>query len=176
MGMNNFPLDCKGIFDYSFFHMNTTNTSNDVQEADVVTETQTPPVDTSGTVLIELESMIKSHISGIDSRKSELRKYREMLTSALASDETYQEHERLAKEAAKVKNGTRQQLMKLPANAQVLEKVHDLSIEIKEMDGALSDYLKEYERMSGSNEIETDDGMVRQIVYVAKLVKSSARK
>lgn len=156
--------------------MNTTDTPNDVQDAEVITDAQTPPTENGANVLIELESMIKSHIGGIDSRKTDLRKYREMLTSALASDETYQEHERLAKEAAKVKNGTRQQLMKLPANAQIQEKVRDLAVEIKEMDVALSDYLKEYERMSGSNEIETDDGMVRQIVYVAKLVKSQSRK
>jgi hypothetical protein len=158
--------------------MNTTDTPNDVQDADVIEETdpQTPPAANGANVLMELESMIKSHIGGIDSRKTDLRKYREMLTSALASDETYQEHERIAKEAAKVKNGTRQQLMKLPANAQIQEKVRDLAVEIKEMDIALSDYLKEYERMSGSNEIETDDGTVRQIVYVAKLVKSQSRK
>jgi hypothetical protein len=156
--------------------MNTKDPSQDVQDADVVEETQTPSTQNGANVLIELESMIKSHISGIDSRKSELRKYREMLASALASDETYQEHERIAREAAKVKNGTRLQLMKLPANAQIMEKVHDLAVEVKEMDTALSDYLKEYERMSGSNEIETDDGMVRQIVYVAKLVKSQSRK
>ena len=156
--------------------MNTKNLPNDVQDGEVVDDPQTPPTENGANVLMELESMIKSHISGIDSRKAELRKYREMLTSALASDQTYQEHEKLAKEAAKVKNGTRQQLMKLPANAQIQEKVRDLAVEIKEMDIALSDYLKEYERMSGSNEIEGDDGMVRQIVYVAKLVKTSSRK
>jgi len=157
--------------------MNTTDDSTKpVQEADIVADSPNPPEANGANVLIELESMIKSHISGIDSRKVELRKYREMLASALTNDETYQEHERLAKEAAKVKNATKQQLLKVPANAQIVEKVRDLATEIREMDTALSDYLKEYERMSGSNEIEDDAGQIRQIVYVAKLVKASSRK
>jgi hypothetical protein len=160
---------------YSSNHMNTQDPDESkVVDADIV-ETPESPVANGANVLVELENMIKSHISGIDARKTELRKYRDMLTSALSNDETYQEHERLAKEAAKVKNATKQQLLKLPSNAQVAEKVRDLSIEVKEMDGALSDYLKEYERMSGTNEIQDDMGQVRQIVYVAKLVKASSR-
>lgn len=174
--MENFPLDYESVFDYSLFHMSTTKPQTVIDDEDTIEVTDNPQPETGTNVIIELESMIKSHISGIDSRKSELKKYREMLASTLASDQTYQEHERLAKEAAKVKNGTRQQLMKLPANTQIMEKVHDLALEIREMDTALSDYLKEYERMSGSNEIETDDGTVRQIVYVAKLIKSPSRK
>jgi hypothetical protein len=39
------------------------------------------------------------------------------------------------------------------------------------MDTALSDYLREYERLSGTNQIETDDGHIHEIVYIAKLLK-----
>jgi len=46
---------------------------------------------------------------------------------------------------------------------------------LKDLQNALSDYLREYQRLSGSNEIEGDDGEVREIVYVAKLVKRTSR-
>ena len=45
--------------------------------------------------------------------------------------------------------------------------------EQSELKTGLSDYLREYQRLSGSNEIEGEDGEVREIVYVAKLVKKS---
>jgi hypothetical protein len=51
-----------------------------------------------------------------------------------------------------------------------------LAAATKELDTALSDYLREYMRMSGTNEIETEDGDVREIVYVAKLIKKASRQ
>lgn len=68
------------------------------------------------------------------------------------------------------------QILNLPANAGLNEKVKDLSGEVKELGGALSDYLREYQRMSGVNEIESEDGEVHEIVYTARLVKKSNGK
>ncbi len=126
-------------------------------------------------VLIDLEQLIRTHITDIDHRKAELKKQREMLESTLVNDETYRLHNEEAKKAAKQKGQTKLQILKQPGNNQLSEKVKDLASEIKELDGALSDYLREYQRMSGSNEIEGEDGEVREIVYVAKLVKKSKR-
>ncbi len=50
-------------------------------------------------------------------------------------------------------------------------KVRNLRSEIKELKGALSDYLQEYARLSGVNEIEDENGEVREIKYDAKLIK-----
>lgn len=131
--------------------------------------------DTNGaTVLLELEATIKNHITLIDKNRAELKKQREMLESALLNDETYRTHSETAKEAAKVKAKTKFQILQQPANKQLADKVHELSSEIRELNTALSDYLREYMRMSGTNEIETDDGEVREIVYVAKLVKKKS--
>ncbi len=127
------------------------------------------------TVLLELETTIKNHISDIDRRKVELKKHREMLESALLNDETYRTHTEAAKAAGKIKAKTKFQILQLPANKQLADKVHELAGEVRELDAALSDYLREYQRMSGTNEIETEDGEVREIVYVAKLVKKSSR-
>lgn len=131
--------------------------------------------DTGATILLELERTIKNHISDIDRKKVELKKQREMMESALLNDETYRLHTEEAKKAAKVKGQTKFQILQLPENRQLSEKVKDLASELRELNTALSDYLREYQRMSGSSEIETDDGEIREIVYVAKLVKKSSR-
>ena len=150
--------------------------NDDIQDADVVTENSSSgQQDNAAEVLKNLESMIKSHMTGITKRKSELKKVREMISDALTGDETYRDHEQKAKEAAKLKNATKSQILRLPANAQLVEKMHEYASEIKEMDEALSEYLREYQRMSGSNEIENDDGEVLEIVYVAKLIKKASR-
>lgn len=125
------------------------------------------------TVLVNLEQMIKTTTKTIDLQKSELRKHNEMVTSALENDATYQEHAKAAKDAAKVKNATKAELLKQPALATTMAKIKELRMELKEQQQALSEYLREYGRMSGSNEIEMDDGDLQQIVYVAKLVRRS---
>jgi hypothetical protein len=145
-----------------------------VTDAEIV---DTPPATDSNaaTVLLDLEQTIKNHIADIDKRKAELKQQREMMESALMNDETYRTHTEEAKKAAKVKLKTKFQILQLPANKQLADKIKELAAEVKELDGALSDYLREYQRMSGSSEIETDDGEVREIIYIAKLVKKSSR-
>jgi hypothetical protein len=125
-------------------------------------------------VLLDLEQLIKTHITNIDKGKAELKKQREMLTSVLENDETYRQHNEEAKKTAKTKAQTKYQILQKPENKVLSEKTKEIASEIKEQDAALSDYLREYQRMSGSNEIETDDGIVREIIYVAKLVKKTS--
>ena len=127
----------------------------------------------SGGILVNMESLVKSHISQIDKLNEELKKLKEMLDDILANDSTYQEHLENAKEAAKVKTATKNQILKRPQAADLNEKIKSLKSQIKENQSSLSDYLQEYARLSGVNEIEGDDGEVREIVYTAKLVKKS---
>ncbi len=130
---------------------------------------------TSADTVLELESMIKQGMTTMDRNKSELKKLKEMLESALLNDETYRTAAEKAKEAAKEKGKAKLNVLNVPANKQLEEKIKDLSTENKELSGAQSEYLREYARLSGTNEIEGDDGEVREIVYVAKLVKKSKR-
>lgn len=129
----------------------------------------------SAQVLLDLEQLIKTNVGNIERSKVELRKQKEMLDSALENDETYRTHNEEAKKAAKQKGATKIQILSQPANTSLAERVKELTAEIKEATGALSDYLREYARLSGSNEIETEDGVVREIVYTAKLVKKGSR-
>ena len=146
----------------------------DIQDAQIVKDS---PAQLQGdpTVLTSLESLIRQHVSSIAANKAELKKLREMIASALSNDETYKLHEEEAKKAAKVKAATKSELLKSPANKAIADKANELATEIKEADASLSEYLREFARLTGSTEFETDDGEVREIVFVAKLVKRSSR-
>lgn len=148
--------------------MNTQDDTQPIQNAEIVEET-------GAELLTNLESSIKEHIASIDASKAELKKLKEMLADTYRNDPTYQEHDKVVKEAAKIRAKTKSELLKQPAVADLSAKVREMAGELKDFQAALSDYLREYMRLSGSNEIEGDDGEVREIVYVAKLVKRSSR-
>jgi len=148
--------------------MTTQDDDQPIQNAEIVEES---PAE----LLTNLESTIKEHIASVDKSKTELRKLKEMLSDTYQNDPTYQEHDKLVKEATKVRSKTKSELLKQPAVADLSTKVKELSGELKDFQAALSDYLREYMRLSGSSEIEGDDGEVRDIVYVAKLVKRSSK-
>lgn len=133
------------------------------------------PSDDAGDVLKNLTNLIQTTSSGINKKKADLKNLQEMVTSFLGQDSTYQEHDKAAKEAAKVRNGTKSQLLKDPAVSQTIQKIKDLKVELKEHQSSLSDYLREYERMSGTREIEDGQGDILEIIYVAKLVKRSSK-
>lgn len=137
--------------------------------------TDTQPMNAEVTVLLDLENLIKSHISGIDKRRVELRKQKEMLTDIFNNDATYREMDEKVKAANKDKAEVRVRLARQPNAMGLNEKVKNLSLEIKEMEGAMSDYLREYQRLSGSNEIETDEGDIREIIYIAKLIRKPSQ-
>lgn len=153
--------------------------TDEVQEGEVVkeeniTQVALEPGAPNSEILLNMESLIKGHIATIDKLTEESRKIKSMLDDIFANDPTYQEHDKLAKEAAKVRQGTKQQILKQPQAADLDKKLKELKGELKENQGSLSDYLQEYARMAGVNEIEGDDGEVREIVYNAKLIKKSS--
>lgn len=148
---------------------------DNIKDAQIVEDTNTPSDPNGGEVLINLEALIKSHISNIDKTKDDLKKHKEMLDSILDNDTVYKEHSEKAKEANKIKSQTRSQIMKQPQAADLNQKIKDMRQSLKALQLALSDYLREFQRMSGSNEIEGDDGEVREIVYTVKLIKKSSR-
>lgn len=148
----------------------TTETQEPVE---VATTDSTP---NAGMVIIELENMIKGHLASIDKTEEAYAKHRDMLEDIFNNDSTYKEHAKLAKEANRVKSNTKQQIMKQPQVSELAEKVKDMKRDIKELQDALSDYLREYQRLSGVNEIEGEDGEMREIIYIAKLVRKAFRR
>lgn len=149
--------------------------NSEAETAEVVTtevvEADLPTTQSSGEILVNMEAMIKNYIATIDKQADEAKKLKEMLDDILDNDPTYKDHKDKSKEAAKVLAGTKAQILKRPQAADLADKIKTLKTEQKENQDALSDYLQEYQRMSGVTEIETDDGKMHQIVYTAKLVR-----
>lgn len=122
-------------------------------------------------LIMNLESLIKNLMQTLDKQQAEAGTFQDTLNDIFDRDETFKEHSKLAKEAAKVKSETKRQILKQPQAADLDNKIRTLKSEIKENKASLSDYLREYQRMSGINEIEGTDGELLEIVYDAKLVR-----
>ncbi len=152
---------------------------NQIINGELVNDSPQSPATTtevsSGQIVINLEGLIKTNVAAADQLQAEIRKYKEMLDDILANDKTFQQHSEKAKEAAKLKQGTKAQILQQPQAKELDDKVKTLKSELKENQVSLSDYLQEYQRLSGVNEIEGEDGQVREIIYTAKLIRKSAK-
>lgn len=124
---------------------------------------------------LHLEGLVKQYIAAIAKLQGELKEKSQMLNDALEGDAVYNEHTEKAKEANKIKNATRQQILKQPALAELSERIKDLKFDVKEHQVLLSDYLAQYQKASGATQIEDEEGEVLEIVSVVKLVKRSSK-
>ena len=123
--------------------------------------------------LLSVESLIKTLISRIARVKVDLKPVKEMLSDLLNNNEKYQLADNEAKEASKKKSTAKKEILSTPEGKMASGKVDELKSELKEAQEALSTYLAEYQKLTGSSEIEGEDGELRKIVYVAKLVKKT---
>jgi hypothetical protein len=154
-----------------------------VQEAEVIedgdetsaTPTASTTTENQATVLMSLEDMIKKYITRLDEMRVEIKKHKEMYDDAFLNNPTYIENTEKAKVAAKDLLTTKKNIASQPANVQISLKMKSMRDEMKEMAASLSDYLQEYQRMTGANEIEGEDGKIRDIVNSAKLVIRSGK-
>jgi len=125
--------------------------------------------------LFTLENLIKTHVSHIESVRVELAKHSEMLTDIMNNDTVFKEIADQIKEMNKKKMDAKQNILKVPSNASLNQKIKDMKQEVKELKTALSGYLQQYQKIADTDQIESEDGEVRQIVFEAHLVKISGR-
>jgi len=125
--------------------------------------------------LMAVESMLKNVISRMEMLKTELKEEADMLKSAFESDTIYREFDDNAKAAAKDKLAAKKEILKKPDVADLSLKVQSKRSEIKELKEKMSDYLTQFQQLSGLNEIEGEDGEVRTIVYTARLIKQNGK-
>lgn len=126
-------------------------------------------------VLMNLEGVIKGYIAKLEQLQNEMRQQKEMLEDVLNNDPTYKLHSDAVKEANKIKSATKQQIMKQAQAALIASKIKEMKEEMNTMHIALPEYLQQYQQLSGVNEIEGNDGEMREIVYSAKLVKKAKK-
>jgi hypothetical protein len=140
--------------------------STPVQEAEIIDSSPT-----AADTVVDLTGLINSHISQLEVIRHEVSELKEMLNSIFENDSTYQMHDAAVKEATKVRGNTKKQILKLPQAADLTNRIQNTKSHMKELNDALSGYLQDYARSTGATQFETEDGQVREIVYVAKLVK-----
>jgi hypothetical protein len=138
--------------------------TEEVVEEEEMSMPEIPPLNASVTgggsaeVLINMESMIKNYVASIDKLQIGIKKHKEMLDDIFTNSPAYKDHSEKAKEAAKLLASTKGQILRQPQASELSNSMKDMRVELKENQEALSDYLQEYARMSGVNEIEDDDG------------------
>lgn len=125
--------------------------------------------------LFTLENLIKTHVSHIEAVKVELAKHTEMLNDILLNDTGYKEITDQIKDMTKKKTEAKQNVLKVPSNASLNQKIKDMKQETKELKQALSQYLQQYQKLADTDQIESEDGEVRQIIFDARLVKISGK-
>jgi len=122
--------------------------------------------------IINIESLINSASSRLNDLAYEVKEHKAMIDEILENNAEYQEVDKEAKKQAKLKALSRQKAINVPEAKSAIEKLKETQIQLREVKTALSDYLSQYVTLSGSNQIEGPDGVLRQIIYTAKLVKS----
>ena len=125
--------------------------------------------------LIAVESMLKNVISRVELLKNELKEEADKLKSAFESDAVYREFEENAKAAAKDKLVAKKEILKNPGVAELDLKVQSKRSELRELKEKMSDYLTQFQQISGLSEIEGEDGELRTIVYTARLIKQNSK-
>ncbi|MFC1653382.1 hypothetical protein ACFL1M_00870 [Patescibacteria group bacterium] len=126
--------------------------------------------------LFAVEGLIKNHLQQIEDLATETRRLKEMFDDYLVNDEQYSAADEAAKQANKEKNSAKKEALSKPEAEAIISKVKDAREQLKDYRESLSNHLREYERLSGSNQIEIEAGDIRQIVYKAKLVKASTSR
>ncbi len=152
--------------------------TQNVQDGEIIEEnsegtTATTPTEVDQSqVLLSLEEMIRSNLASLEKLRLELRQTKEQFDDSFNNNPTFRENSEQAKNSAKKKQETRQNIMKQPAVAQLSDKMKSMRLDLKEKMAALSDYLLEYQRLTQSMTFE-NDGEVLEIINSAKLVKRS---
>jgi len=148
------------------------NQQDGIQEG-VILETEQNSQEADAIVITNLQNLINETLNKISAVAEEVKPLDEMINSVLENDEVYRKHVEAAKEASKVKNATKAQIMKRPDVSNIFSKIKEKKADLKEAKESLSEYLQEYARLTGQRQFETAEGQVQEIVYTAKLIKRS---
>jgi len=124
--------------------------------------------------LLSVESLINSYTVKLDELQKDSREQKEMLQSFLDNDQEYLDAAKEADKLAKVKTLAKQKVLKRSEAQVLVDKLKEISSELREVKTAMSDYLTQYVNLSGSRQIERPDGVLMDIVHSAKLVKKKS--
>jgi predicted nucleic acid-binding Zn-ribbon protein len=160
--------------------MDDTQPTNSTPEetSEVTTEEKTTESDDTANLasnLLLVEEKIKQHLADIQRLQGQYKEQRNMFEDSFANDANYKELNDKAKEANRLKNAAKQQILRSPAIQELSNKVKAMKEELADLQDSLSDYLREYQRTTGSNVFVGDNGEELEIVHVTKLVRRNSK-
>lgn len=118
-----------------------------------------------------LRNLALSHMESIKKLDKDIKQTNEMINDTLVGNSTYHESNEKVKEVTKKRKQVREQIMSSQEMIALATKRHDLKKELAEKKSALSDYLIEFERLSGKDVIENLSGEQLSIFKTATVVK-----
>ena len=124
---------------------------------------------------LDTSATINSLISRIDDLKVSTGKLKDMLDSIFANDPTYELHDAAAKEASKVRNQTKKQILRLPQALDLNNKILDKKALLKDLQNDLSSYLSDYSRTTGFTTFESANGELLEIIVDYRFRKVSQK-
>ncbi len=158
--------------------MYSNNSMNTIQTNKTEEQEDTKEVGATGSInsmsILDLTAIINRYILDIDKIKGTLKEKNAMYKDAFENDAEYHEQNLKVKDLNKLKNAAKQRILKTPALEALSAQIADSKLELKDLQDMLSGYLEQYQKVSGTNVIETEEGDIREIVPVYKLVKRKA--
>ena len=125
--------------------------------------------------MIDLEKTIKNFYAGIQMKREELKKLREMIKDTLETDKTFAVQQEKSNEAKREQQQTKDQLMALSTVIEAKVEMKNLGEELRELDQYLSKNLLDYWELTKKDSITMNDGETYQIKQSAKLVKQTSK-
>ncbi len=124
--------------------------------------------------LLDLEQTIKTYYQGVQSKREEMKQYKEMISDTFSNDKSLAESEEKMKSLKMESNKIKEQLAGTSAVIEAKQKLKELTAEVRDLDKALSKFLLDYRDIAQTNQIMVREGEMYQIVQSAKLVKQTA--
>jgi len=121
--------------------------------------------------MVELATLINRYVADIEKLKESMKMQSSMFKDSFENDAEYHTKSEQVKQITRERNAIKQRILKQPAVEALTGKINELKGEIKDAQEGLSGYLEEYQRVSGTNIVEGENGEIREIVPMYKLVK-----
>ena|SRR3989344_3023169 len=153
--------------------MDDDSKTKDETAEEAAEELNAPETSSESGGIIDFGVQINSHLARINTLKEDMKPVKEMLDSIFENDPIYKEKSEASKKAAKDKGGEKKRILNQPQAKELDQNLRDMKQEMHDLSEALSYYLREYQRATGANEFEAEDGELREIVFVAKLVRKT---
>ena len=143
---------------------------------EVKVDIQGPEKENAAVSQLNLESLIHRYLKDIEASRQRVKEKKSMLDAAYENDAEYAQAMQKVKEANKVKKGIQQKIQTQPAIKMLADEVNNFKEELKDLQQALSQYLRQYEEKTGSRFFTTEEGEMMEIVIVRKLVRKSDKE